>query len=78
MEIDSCNCQLDEFGVLLGLLRFFAGTRMLITKANFKREKEKGKYNAKCLSTRHIKVAIGTAERRIKGDIPRMKIEVVV
>ena len=28
-------------------------------------------------STRHIKVTIGTAEQRIKGDIPRKKVEVV-
>jgi hypothetical protein len=52
---------------------------LLIKSIKRKREEIKaGKYFAKCLSTRHIKAAVSTAEREITGDIAKNKIDVVL
>ena len=46
--------------------------------SEFTKQKEKrGYYCARCLCTRHIKAAVSAAEREIKGDIARKKIDVV-
>jgi hypothetical protein len=42
-----------------------------------KQNEKRGCYYARCLSTRHIKAAVSAAEREIKGDIARKKIDVV-
>ncbi len=46
--------------------------------SEFTKQKEKrGCYCARCLCTRHIKAVVSAAEREIKGDIARKKIDVV-
>jgi len=42
-----------------------------------KQKEKRGCYCARCLCTRHIKAAVSAAEREIKGDIARKKIDVV-
>ena len=46
--------------------------------SEFLKQKEKrDSYCARCLSTSHITTAVSTAEREIKGDIARKKIDIV-
>ena len=42
-----------------------------------KQKEKRDCYCARCLCTGHIKAAVSAAEREIKGDIARKKIDVV-
>ena len=68
------DCSLPFLATPHGAMLMSADIRELL------KEKEKrGSYCATCLSTRNIKAAVSTVERKreIKGDIARKKIYVV-